>query len=157
MQEEKSSGFPVAFLAGAGIMALLLGGLYFWTQPSGTEAPHAPPRLPMGAAEQAYAARIQFLEIKMSRAANFLNQEVTFLFGTVSNEGNRTLRDMEVTVEFRDLLNQLVLRETQRLFGARPAPLPGGQRREFQLTFERVPADWNRQYPSLRITGLLLD
>jgi len=29
--------------------------------------------------------------------------------------------------------------------------------REFQLTFEEVPEDWNRHNPMLRISGLLLE
>ena len=70
----------------------------------------------MGPSEQAYAPQIHFLEPKMSRAANFLNQEVTFIFGTVENGGNRKVKQIEITLEFHDPFNQVVLRDTQRLF-----------------------------------------
>ncbi len=156
MPDGKKSGFPVAFLAGAGIVLLLIAGVYLLTKPAPSGG--SPARaLPMGAVEQAYAQNIHFVDLKMSRVANFLNQEVTLLFGVVSNDGQRSVRDMEVTVEFRDQLNQVVLRETHRPLGVRAAPLPPGQRREFELTFEHMPADWNRQYPTIRVRGLVLE
>ncbi len=111
----------------------------------------------MGAAERAYAGQIHFQDQRMSRAANFLNQEVTFLFGTISNDGARAIREIEVSVEFRDQFNQVVLRDTRRLLGPRAAPVGARQRREYQVGFEHVPNDWNRQYPTFRIGGLLLE
>lgn len=156
MKLEEESRFRPAMLVGAGVVVLLLGGVLLLTRKS-ERAVLSGQRLPLGSIEKAYAESIHFRDLRMSRAANFLNQEVTFLFGVVSNNGSRTIREMEVTVEFRNMINQLVLRETQRIFGRYAAPLPGGQSREFQLTFEHIPADWNRQYPSLRVTGLLLE
>ena len=92
----------------------------------------------------------------MSRAANTLNQEVTFVVGTVENSGARAVRQVEVTVEFHDLINQVILRDSHRLL--RPgAPLGPGQNQDFQINFDRVPNDWNRRYPSLRVTGLQLE
>ena len=114
-------------------------------------------RLPWGPTEQCYAKQIRFLEPKMGRAANFLNQEVTFIFGAVANDGPRAVREIGVTLEFRDVFSQVVLRDTRRVLGPRSTPLASGQRRDFQFNFEHVPADWRRQYPSVRITGLLLD
>ncbi len=157
MNLEEKSGFPVALLVGFGVVLLLLGGIYLATRNSGPAESPAEERLPFGPPGKAYGEHVHFRDLKMSRAANFLNQEVTFLFGVLSNDGARTIREIEVTIEFRDMLNQVVLRETRRVFGQRVPPLPGGQSREFQLSFEHVPLDWNRQYPSIRITGLLLE
>lgn len=157
MIREEKRGFPMAFLAGVAIVLLFLGGVYLLTRSTKPAPPAAESRLPMTATEQAYASQIRFLDVKMSRAANFLNQEVTFLFGSVVNDAPRSIREIEVTIEFRDRFNQVVLRDTRRLLGSRVAPLAPGERREFQVGFEHVPADWNQQYPPLRITGLLLD
>ncbi len=77
-----------------------------------------------------------------------LNQEFTYVAGTISNDGDRTLRGLEVSVEFRDPFDQVILREKpERLIGSGDAPLSGGQRRDFQVTLEHVPVEWNRQYP----------
>ena len=156
-EPETKRGFGAALLVGAAIVAVLLGGLFWLAQRQSSEAPRGEQALPFGSAEQAYAERIHFLDLKMSRATNFLSQEFTFLYGVVSNDGNRTIRRMEVTVEFRDQLDQVVLRDTHRILDAKSAPLNGGFRRDFELTFEHIPDDWNRQYPTIRVTGLVLE
>ncbi len=157
MTEESKSGIPAAFLAGVIVVGVLLAGVFLLTRSTRTGGPVAEKPLPMGAAEQAYAGQIHLSDLKMGRAANFLNQEVTFLFGSVSNDGARALHEIEVTIEFRDLFNQVVLRDTRRVFGPRSAPLASGRRREFQFGFEHVPQDWNRQFPSIRVSGLLFE
>lgn len=156
MTPEDKSRTPTAFLAGVAVILLLLGGVFLLTRGTRSGLP-APQRLPMGAAEQEYAKQIRFHGFQMSRATNFLNQEVTFVFGTVTNGGARKIAEIEVTVEFRDLFSQVVLRDTRRVLGRRSAPLPAGQSREFQFSFDHVPADWNRQYPSIRVIGLSLE
>ncbi len=65
---------------------------------------------------KAYAPQIHFLEPKMSRAANFLNQEVTYVFCTVENGGDKKIHQIEITVEFHDPFHQVILRDKQRLF-----------------------------------------
>ena len=159
LEEEKQEGrgFGIALGAGAIILALLLGGVYLLSQRHSTQKAQTLSPLPLGASEQAYAEHIHFLDLKMSRAANYLNQEFTFLYCTMSNDGNKTIRQMEVTVEFRDVLNQVVLRHTDRVLGPDAPPVNGGFRRDLEFTFEHIPDQWNRQYPTFRVTGLLLE
>jgi hypothetical protein len=153
---EERSQFPIAFAAGAAIVLLLLGGLILLSRGSHPTAPGAGVKLPFGAAEQAYAERIHFKDIQMAKANNFLNQEFTYVAGTVVNDGTRTIRGLQVTLEFHDPFNQVILKESEQLIGAKDAPLGAGQPRDFQVTLEHVPAEWNQQYPSIRVTGLIL-
>ena len=154
--KSEESRFSLALLAGTGVVLLLLGGFYLLGRGGRAAAPVAEQPLPFSDAERAYAQQIHFSNPQMSRAANLLNQEVTFIVGAMENSGARTVRQIEVTVEFQDLINQIVLREAHRLLpdGARVGP---GQQREFQMNFDHVPNDWNRRYPSLKITGLQLE
>jgi len=155
--EQERRSFPVAFLAGM-VVVLLLGAIvYLVTLATRPQSPKAAPGLPMGPAERSYAARIQFLDLRMSRATNFLGQEFTYLYGVVANDGDRTVREIEVVMEFRDLLHQVVLRDTRKLFGPRAAPLGPGQRREFESSWDHIPQDWNQHVPSIHIKGLLLE
>lgn len=110
--------------------------------------------LPFGAAEQAYAANLQIDNLAMSRAENFLNQEVTSLAGQITNSGNTALANVEITVEFSDELGQIVLRESRPLFTAQAAPLASGERRDFEVSFEHIPSSWNVQKPAVRISGI---
>ena len=154
---EERSRLPIAFLAGLVIVTLLIGGAVLLSRFSSPAGPEAVQPLPMRPAEQAYVPQIHFLDSKMSRAANFLNQEVTFIFGTVENGGNRQIRQIEITLEFHDPFDQVVLRDTQRLFPPKAAPLGPGERRDFQVGYESIPAQWNQMYPAIRVTGLDLD
>ena len=150
------SRLPVAFVAGLVIVTILIGAAVLLSRYSSPSGPEALRPLPMGPPEQAYAPQIHFLEPKMSRAANFLNQEVTFVFGTVLNNGSRPIRQIEVTLEFHDPFNQVVLRDKQRLFGPNAVPLAPHDRRDFQLGYETLPVQWNQAYPTMTITGLQL-
>src|SRR6266849_7737296 len=154
MPSAERSRLPAAFGAGLVIVTLLIGAAVLLSRYSAPGGPEALKPLPMGPEEQAYAPQIHFLEPKMSRAANFLNQEVTFVFGTLENGGQRQVRQIEVTLEFHDVFNQVVLRDKQRLFLPNAVPLGPGERRDFQLGYEHLPAQWNQAYPTSRITGL---
>lgn len=155
--EKERRGLPLAFLLSAVIVAAIVGGLMLMSRASRPSGRAAHARLPFGAGEQAYAVKIRLGDMEMSRAANLLNQEVTYLSGVVQNLGDRGVREIEVTIEFRDALNQVVLRDTRYVLGARATPLGPGQSRTFQFSFDHVPADWNVQLPAVRVTGLVLE
>lgn len=154
--QETRRGSPLVLIIGAAALVLLIGVLYWASQYA--PAPAQPDELPltMGPAEEDYVAHIEFLEPNVARAANFLNQEVTFVFGTVKNNGLRPIRQIEVSLEFHDVFGQVVLRDKERLFNPDAIPLESYRTRDFQLTYETLPAQWNQAYPTLRITGLAL-
>lgn len=153
---EERRRFPLAFLLGILVVGILCGGFVLLTRHMRAPAQAAAVKWPFGPAEQAYAARIHFTDIQMARATNFLKQEFTYVAGTISNDGVQTIRAMEVTVEFHDDLNQVILRDTEVVMPPNGEPLPAGQRRDFQITLEHIPAEWNHQYPSINVTGLIL-
>jgi hypothetical protein len=75
----------------------------------------------------------------------------------ISNDGVRNIRGLDVTLEFRDPFNQVILRDTEHLIPVSAQPLAGGARRDFQITFEHVPSEWNQQYPAIQVIGLILE
>jgi hypothetical protein len=153
-ENSSSSRFYAGLATGALIVLVVIGAAVFFSRNSGRTSGSPAAHLPFGAAEQAYAAQIRISNLQLSQATNLLNQEFTYVVGTVANAGPRTVRAIEVTVEFQDLIHQLVLRETVRVFPPAAEPLAPGQERNFQLTFERVPASWNHQPPVIRVSGL---
>lgn len=154
--QETSRRSPLVLMIGAAAMLVLIGVLY-WASRYAPD-PVKPPEIPlaMGPAETEYISHVEFLEQQMARATNFLNQEVTFAFGTVKNNGPRPIRQIEVTLEFHDVFKQVVLRDKQRLFSPDAIPLDSYHMRDFQITYERLPAQWDQGYPTVRITGLAL-
>ena len=154
----RKSSFPAAFAIGAVITLLLAGGLVWLARVTQSRGPAPIGKLPFGADEQAYAQKIHFQDGQMSQATNFLNQEFTYVAGTVSNNGPRTVRALDAVIEFRDPFNQVVLRDPQRIILTDGQPLKAGESRDFSVTLgTRLPSEWNRQYPAIRVTGLVLE
>ena len=58
-----------------------------------------------------YAANIKFSDLKMSAAENFVGSTVTYLDGTVTNTGDKTVSHAMVNVSFKDSLGQVVQAE----------------------------------------------
>jgi hypothetical protein len=155
---EERSRFPAAFAIGAVVVLRLLAGLLLLNRSIQPKRSVAAAKLPFGSYEQAYAERIHFQDLALSHANNFLNQEFTYVTGTVSNDDVKVIRALQVTVEFHDPFNQVILRQSDRLIEPTDQPLGPKQQRNFQVTIEqRLPAEWNQQYPSIRVTGLVLE
>ncbi|HEY1468237.1 MAG TPA: hypothetical protein VGF61_04290 [Candidatus Acidoferrum sp.] len=106
--------------------------------------------------EKDYAKNLRVENIAMSRAENFLHQEVTVLNAEVVNAGPQAIAALELSVEFTDQMNQIVLREARSILGAPPAALAPGERRAFEISFDHVPTSWNMQSPAVRVTSLQL-
>jgi hypothetical protein len=156
-RRDEGRQFPAAFVAGLVIVFIVVAcavGVSRYAR--SRESAAALARLPFGPIEQAYASSIHFDNITMARATNLLNQEFTYVSGTMTNAGSRSIRTLEVTMEFHDPFNQVILRDTEQLVTLANAPLGAGDRRDFQVTLEHIPAEWNQQYPTIRVTGLVL-
>ena len=142
-----------AVIALATLISVAALYLLFFRGPAPT--PSAAQRhLPFGAAEQGYAARLQFGNFAMSEAENFLHQQVKYLDGDVLNSGDRTLAGIEVIVEFRDDMNQIALRESRLALSGPSITLQAGQSAHFQVSFDHVPPSWNMQMPKVQVSGL---
>ena len=155
-QQPDRGPFNFALLVAAAAVVIVLAGFYLWPgrqspSRSGVQEIHPP----FGTAERAYASKIKIENLALSRAANFLNQEVTILTGELVNTGERTLQEVELTVEFYDDMNQIALRESHLALNSGNPPLGPGERRSFDVSFEHIPSSWNMQLPAVRITGLL--
>jgi hypothetical protein len=155
---EERKPLPLNVLLGAlVVVAIALSFWFAFKTPGGGSARVGQPNVsvPMSAAEQAYAKNIQIENIALSRAENFIHQEVTILNADAVNGGAQPVSVLIVTIEFFDDLHQVVLRESRTVLGSAAALAPG-QRRTLTISFDRVPASWNLQQPSVQVTYLQL-
>jgi hypothetical protein len=151
---EERRGIPVFLMIGAVLMVVIVGVVYWASKYAPAPIKQAEIPVAMGPAETEYVPHIEFLEPNVARATNFLNQEATFLFATVKNNGNRPIKQIEVTLEFHDVFQQVVLRDKERLFSPNAIPLEPTRMRDIQVTYDRMPAQWNQAVPTIHITGL---
>ena len=153
-EESKSSLLPI--LLGVVLVVVVVGIAAFLLR---TDSKIANPPHP-------YAANLKLSDMKMSAAENFIGSTVTYLDGSVTNAGDKTVSHAVVHVSFKDSLGQVAQAEDVPLHVLQTtgpyadavdlslSPLAPGQSQQFRLTFEHVTADWNHEYPELRVTDV---
>ena len=119
-----------------------------------------------GSGPPPYAANLKFSDLKMSQAQNFVGATVTYLDGTLTDTGDRTVTHVVVQVTFKDLYGQVAQIETvpvKVLQTGGPyldtvdlavSPLAPGQSKSFRLIFEHLSEQWNQAYPDLQISAV---
>ena len=155
-EPEHRKPLPLNILLGAlVVVAIALSFWFAFKSPQGgsPRAGSSNITVPMSQAEQAYRKSVLIENIALSRAENFMHQEVTILNADAVNAGQQNIAVLSITVEFFDDLHQVVLRETRNVVVS-PAFLGSGQKRSFTVSFDRVPASWNLQTPSVQVTYL---
>jgi Protein of unknown function (DUF2393) len=153
-EERDSSRFIIA-IAVAGVIVVMLAVAFLLREPPKAPKPVSP-----------YISSLKFSDFKMSAAENFVGATVSYIDGTVTNSGDKTVTHLVVEVIFNDEIGQLAQREEVplrllRTTGPYPeavdlsvAPLAPGQAQPFRLTFDSISAQWNRQYPEIRVTDV---
>src|SRR6266480_2735656 len=113
-----------------------------------------------------YAANLKISDLKMSRAQNFVGATVTYIDGTLTNSGDKTVTRVIAHVTFKDPYGQVAQIEdvpvrTLQPFGPytdavdlASSPLPPGQSKPFRLTFEHVSEQWGQSYPELQVADV---
>jgi hypothetical protein len=154
--ERDSNRIPILVGMALVIVAVGIIALFSRGQSKGSAAPHP------------YAANLKISDLKMSAAENFVGATVSYLDGTISNTGDKTVTHATVHVVFKDSLGQLAQAEDVPLHvlqteGPYPdavdlstSPLAPSQSKPFRLTFEHVTEEWNHEFPELRVMDVSL-
>jgi hypothetical protein len=154
-QENESSWRPI--LIGVAIVVVIVGLVVLLLRKE-TRPPTGPP---------SYASNLTFSDLKMSASENFVGATVSYIDGTVTNAGDKTVTHAAVRVLFKDDMGQTVGDESLPLHilqttGPYPdtvdlsaSPLGPGQSKTFRLTFESISAQWNRQAPEIQVTDVV--
>jgi len=151
-ERQESSLRPI--IIGIVIVGIIVGALALIFRAQQTK-PAAPP---------AYASNLKFSDLKESAAQNFVGATVSYLDGTITNTGDKTVSHAVVQITFRDDMGQTAQREELPIHVLRTggpydeavdlslSPLAPGQNKPFRLTFENISAQWNHAYPDLQLT-----
>ncbi len=113
-----------------------------------------------------YAANLVFSNLHVTQTNNFAGGQLTYVEGSISNRGDRTVTAITVRVLFssdtgdppqEELVPLTLIRSRQPFLETEPvsaAPLTPGATRAFRLTFDDVSPDWNRQNPEIKVQTL---
>lgn len=101
------------------------------------------------AEEAAYLSNIQISGARMTASENFLQHVVTTLHARVTNNGNKTVSYLEVDVAFLNYANQIDLRKKEQPIDRNKPALKPGETRDFEVSFDQLPEDWNQGPPQM--------
>jgi len=153
--EERDSSRRIIIIAVVAVIAVMLVIAFVLREPPKPAKTISP-----------YAASLNLSDFKMSAAENFVGATVTYVDGKITNTSQKTVTRVVVEVVFRDDMGQLALRDEVPLRLLRNTgpytepvdltvmPLAPGQTQPFRLTFDHISAQWNRQYPEIRVTDV---
>ena len=155
VEQERDFSRLIIVVAVAAVIAVMLGVAYLLREKPKAATPVSP-----------YIATLKLSDFKMSAEENFVGATVSYLDGSVTNSSDKTVTHAQVEVVFKDEIGQLAQREEVPLRVLRPSgpypeavdlnlsPLAPGQTQPFRLTFDTISAQWNRQYPVIRVTNV---
>ena len=155
---EQSGGMPMAAWGVAALIVVVVIGVLVF---AGGRKPAPPPNTLQPA--DAYSANLPLADFAMSESGNLSGGKLTYLDGHVRNTGSRTVIGATVQVVFRndeamppliDTVPLTLIRMKEPYIDTAPVsadPLKPGDEKEFRLTFDAVPENWNQQMPEVRV------
>jgi hypothetical protein len=110
-----------------------------------------------------YAAKLAISDLALSQSSNMAGSQITYVDGTITNQGDRTVDGISVQTSFHGAaggppqvesspLN--LIRTRDPYVDIEPVSadaIKPGQSRSFRLIFEHVSADWDQQNPEIRV------
>ena len=153
--QEKPSRLPWIIAGGAVLViigVLIIVSYTHKSTPPGADAPLSP-----------YAASLSISGIQMSQANTMVGAQSTYIDGTITNKGNKTVSGVTLQAIFDDFNNQpaqVANLDLQRIRTRVPyvdteplsmAPIAPGQSAPFRLILDHVTSNWNQNPPTLRI------
>ena len=150
----------VPMLVGVAAVAVALLVIFIFTRQ----------KAPTGPQPSEYARYLQLSSIKLSAAENYVGGSVTYLDFNITNTGDKALVGADVHAEFKNMMGQIVQKETlplhvlvenqlagyPDLVDMSRAPIGPGQTKTVRITLEHISEDWNQSYPEMELMDLKL-
>ena len=140
----------LVLIGAAGLAIVIAALLLYWL---GISRRSEPPSA-LAEEQRAYLPQIVVSGPRMSAADNFLGHTVTYLDAQITNKGTRVVSQVQLEMEFVDILGQVVLRETNQPVSPPTPALKTGETRDFQVSFEHMPLEWNQAPPQIRVKSV---
>ena len=110
-----------------------------------------------GGYDPTYRTKIEILHLGLVKGENYLGDSVHYVEGEIKNNGGRAIQRVDLTLTFRDSLNQVVLKEFRHALDYKTSKgLDPQKSAKFQIGFDHLPKDWNYTMPEVGISGVVL-
>ena len=134
------------------ICVFVILGLGAWWFLEREIAPTPPPVLTAEA--RAYVRNLKLANVDMKATESLAKQLLVEIEGKITNNGDRTLRLVEINCVFYDPYGQVVLRRRIAIVTKKMGGLAPGEMKAFRLPFDDIPESWNQAVPQLVIAGI---
>jgi hypothetical protein len=136
------------------VLALLLvgGGGFFWLsrQPIPVKA------IPVATPEaKAYIKNLKLAKVEMKATESYVGAAVVEILGEITNNGDRELKQVDLTCVFYDPYGQVLSREPSSIVRPNAGGLKPGETKQFRLPFDNAPQGWNQRLPQLVIGQII--
>jgi hypothetical protein len=98
---------------------------------------------------------LKLMDVDMQKHESYMKQAVVEITGKIGNNGDRTLRVVEINCVFYDPYGQLVLRKRVPIVSQKIGGLAPGEIKNFRLAFDDIPDSWNQALPQLVIAQIV--
>ena len=127
-------------------------------------------KAPTGPQASEYAQQLKLSAIKLSAAENYVGGTVTYLDFNITNTGDKALVGADMYAEFKNMLGQIVQKETlplhvlvenqlagyPDLVDMSRAPILPGQTKTVRISLEHISSDWDQTAPTMQLVNLKL-
>ena len=134
---------------------VVLAQVVLWAAVSCGDTSRPPGDPEMAVLEEAYKDQVTLSKLGLAKGENFLGDKVFYVEGSITNDGEGTIRKVELTFIFKGSLDQVVFRKTRTALAYRgKRGIAPQQHAEFQVAFENLPRDWNYVVPEVHVSGI---
>lgn len=132
---------------------LVVGGAIYWlTRPAPLQQATA-----ITPEAKAYVKHLALGDVGMTSAEAFNGTKLIEIKGTIGNQGDRALKQVEINCVFYDVYGQLVLRDRQPIVRASTGGLKPGETKPFRLAFDSLSENWNQALPQVVIASIIFE
>ena len=148
---KKKKEFPTG-LAIALAVILCTGGGAAWyfsqPRPNANQAPILTPEA------KAYVKNLKLSGVEMKATDSAMARSLVEIVGSITNNGDRKLKLVELNCIFYDPYNQVVLRDRVAIVRPKTGGLAPTETKAFRMPFDNIAPSWNQSMPQLVIAQI---
>lgn len=145
------SAVPLPLLIVIAVVVAGATGFYYYLKYSRS----GPPQAVLTAEAKSYVKHLQLSGVEMKATESYIGQAIVEIIGRITNNGDRTLSQVDINCVFYDPYGQVVLRQRVSIVRPKTGGLKPGETKDFRLPFDELPQSWNNSMPQLVIAQII--